>query len=249
MTTAAPLAAARSLGSVDDAAVRGSWVAGRRAGRGTRRARFPGAIVAPPSRRTSGSSQAASERPVPPLLGETNRCPTWLRAAAPPERSPAYAAGRAAVRSAGGSPRLPTTGAGRGGGLGAPLPVSERACGTPGLSPRPYLPSQAECRRLCSLCPRAPKRPAWKNAIPESARGVAPGKGCWPGRWGPGDRLRMEKRERPGAVVGTPSLATAEGAGVLIKSFGNVLITPYYENSGATAFPPGFLDRQPRPFK
>lgn len=148
-----------------------------------------------------------------------------------------------------GAPRLPTTGAGRGGGLGAPLPVSERACGTPGLSPRPYLPSQAECRRLCSLCPRAPKRPAWKNAIPESARGVAPGKGCWPGRWGPGDRLRMEKRERPGAVVGTPSLATAEGAGVLIKSFGNVLITPYYENSGATAFPPGFLDRQPRPFK
>lgn len=48
----------------------------------------------------------------------------------------------------------------------------------------------------------------------------------------------MEKRELPGAVVGVLSQATAEGTAVLIKSFGNLLLTPYYEHSGATAFPP-----------
>lgn len=123
----------------------GPSVAGRPLERGARRHGSRGAAVAPPSRRTSGSSQAASERPVPPLLGETNRCPTWLRAAAP-QRSPAYAAGRAAVRSAGGSP---TPSDKRGGAAAGRTLAGERASErpsvrSPALSPRPYLPSGAE---------------------------------------------------------------------------------------------------------
>lgn len=121
----------------------GQSVAGRPPERGARRQGSRGAAVAPPSRRTSGSSQAVSKRPVPPLLGETNRCPTWLRAAAP-QRSPAYAAGRAAVRSAGGSP---TPSDKRGGAAAGRTLASERASGrasvrSPALSPRPYLISE-----------------------------------------------------------------------------------------------------------
>lgn len=137
MTTAAPLAAAHLFGSVYEAVV----LRGRRAGRGTRRAQFPGAAVAPPSRGTSGSSQAASERPVPPLPGETNRCPTWLRAAAPPELSPAYAAGRAAVRSAGGSPTPSNKRGGTGRRTGRALASERASVRSPSPEPAP-LPAQ-----------------------------------------------------------------------------------------------------------
>lgn len=65
------------------------------------------------------------------------------------------------------------------------------------------------------------------------------------------DRLRMEKRERPGAVVGTPSLATAEGAVVLIfkKALETCSSLRIMSTQVLQRFRAGFLVRQPRPFK
>lgn len=85
-----------------------------------------------------------------------------------------------------GAPRLRTGGTGRGGADGAH--PSEWS---------PYLQCRAERRRLCSLCLRAPERPAGKVAIPESVPAPHQVRGAGSGAVGGKTRVAWSRRGDP----------------------------------------------------
>lgn len=96
---------------------------GLRAGRGARRPRFPGAALAPPSRRTSASSRAASR---PASAGRDQQVPHVAASRSVPRTEPSLRRGQSS-RALRGWELHAFQQAGRGGGRGAPLPASGEA--------------------------------------------------------------------------------------------------------------------------
>lgn len=241
MTTAAPLAAARSLGSVYGSAV------GESPSR-ARRARFPGAAVAPPSRPTSGSSQAASR---PAFAGRDQQVPHVAASRSVPGTEPSLRRGQSSCALRGWEPHASQQ-AGRGGArrwTGRTL-ASERASvrsPSPEPAPLPAEPSRAEPSaagfvrfvraHLSGLPRRTPSRRV--HAASHQVRGA--GLGRWSGesrgQAAVGETRAVWRRH------GDPFPGHCRRGCSLIKSLGTMLLTPHYEHSGATAFPRRFPSR------
>lgn len=142
-----------------------------------------------------GSPPAAPQQPASPQLREPTGAPRGC------EPEPSLRRPESSCAPRGWEPHALER-AGRGGaGRTPPTPAS----GAQPWERGPYLQHRAEHHRLCSLCLLAPERPAGKVAVPESAPGATPGKGCWRGGCG---------WENPSCLApsrGPPSLAPWKG--------------------------------------